>query len=84
MSALPLTRNGKVDREALPQPNGHTSDGSRPRAAPRDETERRLVEVWAEVLEVESLGIHDNFFDLGGASIQRLRSSPSPASSASS
>jgi non-ribosomal peptide synthase protein (TIGR01720 family) len=64
---LPLTANGKVDRAALPEP-----DRSAPAAAhqaPRDEVERILAGIWKAVLRVESVGVHDNFFRLGGDSI---------------
>jgi amino acid adenylation domain-containing protein len=69
MSSFPLTPNGKLDRRALPEA-GPTRDGSRPAAAARTERERRLIEIWAEVLRLDSIGIHDNFFtDLGGNSL---------------
>ena len=69
---IPLTPNGKVDRKALPEPQvlfGSTTEY----VAPRDEVERRLVEVWEEVLEVEGIGVDDNFFDLGGDSSKAIR-----------
>ncbi|MFF3724644.1 amino acid adenylation domain-containing protein [Streptomyces erythrochromogenes] len=71
--ALPLTPSGKVDRRALPEPE---TDGillGTEYAAPRDTTEETLATIWAEVLRVEKVGIHDNFFDLGGDSILSIQ-----------
>jgi amino acid adenylation domain-containing protein len=69
LDAMPLTPNGKLDRSALPVP-----DSSRPQldvayAAPRSSIEEKLVEFWEEILDVRPIGIHDNFFDLGGHSL---------------
>jgi amino acid adenylation domain-containing protein len=73
LESLPLTPNGKIDRLALPAP-----DRSRPElevayAAPRSDVERLLAEIWAEVLAIDLIGIHDNFFDLGGHSLAASR-----------
>lgn len=72
LEELPLLPNGKVDRKALPEP-----DASRPELqvdylAPRTEIEQTLVTIWSEVLGIEKIGVNDNYFDLGGASIQAL------------
>jgi len=68
IDALPLTRNGKLDRAALPTPV--TVDDARTRrVAPRNATEERLARIWAEVLGREAVGVTDNFFELGGDSI---------------
>ena len=65
---LPLTANGKVDRRALPAPEaGDYQRGEY--VAPRTELERRLCEIWEELLAVGQVGIEDNFFDLGGHSL---------------
>src|SRR3989454_202688 len=69
LGAMPLSPNGKLDRKALPVP-----DGERPQLAavftpPRTGIEGQLVEVWQEVLRLEKIGIHDNFFALGGTSL---------------
>lgn len=66
---MPLTTNGKLDRRALPRP-----DKARPElydcfVAPEKPEEKVLAEIWSEVLQVWPVGIHDNFFDLGGDSI---------------
>ncbi|MFD9723256.1 amino acid adenylation domain-containing protein [Streptomyces sp. NPDC059072] len=73
LEKLPLTANGKVDRRRLPEPEIQASRLGSDYAAPRNPTEEALAEVWAEVLGVERVGIHDNFFDLGGDSILSLQ-----------
>ncbi|GAB3136782.1 hypothetical protein GCM10027290_01120 [Micromonospora sonneratiae] len=67
------TRNGKVDRTALPTP-----DGSRPvtdveYVAPRSDIERHIATAWSEALDIERIGVHDDFFDLGGHSLAMMR-----------
>jgi hypothetical protein len=69
--ALPLSPNGKVDRGALRPPDDLI--GARPAIAPRDELERQLVQVWTEILRLPSIGVRDNFFDLGGNSLLTIR-----------
>ncbi|MFP5263076.1 MAG: amino acid adenylation domain-containing protein [Blastocatellia bacterium] len=69
LEALPLTSNGKVDRRALPAPGNARPDLGREYAAPRNATELMLVRIWEQLLEVDKVGIHDNFFDLGGHSL---------------
>jgi acyl carrier protein len=69
LDALPLTPNGKLDRRALPVP-----EASRPALAasylpPSTELERRIAEIWQDVLHVERIGMRDNFFELGGHSL---------------
>jgi amino acid adenylation domain-containing protein len=68
LDRLPLTPNGKVDRRALPAPAVRTGG-----AAPRTEVEAALVGIWSQVLGVEGVGVHDNFFDLGGHSLSVTR-----------
>jgi len=67
---MPLTPNGKIDRKALPNPDVRKSTGY---AAPRSDIEQRLALIWAAVLKHERVGIHDNFFGLGGDSIRSLQ-----------
>jgi amino acid adenylation domain-containing protein len=71
LDALPLSRNGKVDRRALPVPN--TTATAVGYEAPRTDTEQALATIWAEVLGVDRVGIHDNFFELGGDSILSIQ-----------
>jgi amino acid adenylation domain-containing protein len=82
LDRLPLTGNGKLDRRALERlgPAGATDRGSGPSraeprepAAPRTATETQLVEIWESVLSTSPVGIHDDFFDLGGQSFAALR-----------
>ncbi|WNM39698.1 amino acid adenylation domain-containing protein [Micromonospora halotolerans] len=68
LDALPLTPNGKLDRTALPAPVV-TREASVALVEPRDDTERALAAIWSEVLGVDTLGIDDDFFDLGGHSM---------------
>ncbi|MFJ2485203.1 amino acid adenylation domain-containing protein [Pseudomonas sp. NPDC087639] len=70
LSQLPLTRNGKLDRQALPAPQRSTGAAY---VAPRNDIERQMADIWAEVLKCERVGIHDNFFDLGGHSLLATR-----------
>jgi amino acid adenylation domain-containing protein len=65
---LPLTANGKINYGALPVPEVNR-DLQQTIVPPRDNTERRLVRLWEEVLGVAQVGVRDNFFDLGGHSI---------------
>ncbi|WP_259472806.1 non-ribosomal peptide synthetase, partial [Clostridium estertheticum] len=69
---MPLTPNGKLDRKALPEPDGDINTGVE-YAAPRNEIEEKLVKVWTEVLGVERIGIDDDFFTLGGDSIKAIQ-----------
>jgi non-ribosomal peptide synthase protein (TIGR01720 family) len=73
LDALPLTPNGKVDRRALPAPDGTRPELAQPYEAPRTEVEHTLAAIWSEVLRVEQLGIHDNFFERGGDSILSIQ-----------
>jgi amino acid adenylation domain-containing protein len=72
MEALPLTSNGKVDRRALPLPDGG-SFARRSHEAPRTMTEQVLASIWVELLGVQKVGRRDNFFDLGGQSLLAVR-----------
>ena len=72
MERLPLTANGKLDRKALPAPDGDAF-AARGYAAPVGETERVLAAIWEEVLQIQRIGRHDNFFELGGHSLLAVR-----------
>jgi amino acid adenylation domain-containing protein len=69
LDALPLTPNGKVDRKALAALAPDWEAGGDTTAAPRTATEELLAGIWADVLRVERVGVHDSFFDLGGHSL---------------
>jgi acyl carrier protein len=69
LPALPLTPNGKVDRKALPDPAGERPDLASTYVPPSSEAEGKIAGIWKEVLQLEQIGIHDNFFDLGGHSL---------------
>ncbi|GAA1024598.1 MULTISPECIES: amino acid adenylation domain-containing protein [Amycolatopsis] len=71
LPALPLTKNGKTDRTALPEPVWESRETDR--VAPRDAVERGLAGLWREVLAVEEIGVHDDFFRLGGHSLLAAR-----------
>ncbi|AXA91301.1 non-ribosomal peptide synthetase [Massilia sp. YMA4] len=68
LEALPLTANGKLDRKALPAPEGQGL-AQQAYEAPQGEVEQMIAALWAELLGVERVGRHDNFFDLGGYSL---------------
>ncbi|MCA1615651.1 MAG: amino acid adenylation domain-containing protein [Acidobacteria bacterium] len=69
LDALPLMPNGKVDRKRLPAPDGARPELGQGYVAPRTDLEKMLAEMWQAVLRVSEVGVHDNFFDLGGDSI---------------
>jgi len=73
LDELPLTANGKVDRRALPEPDVLHMGSDVPQVAPRDVVEQTIAGIWQEALHVSSVGVHDNFFDLGGNSILTMR-----------
>jgi aryl carrier-like protein len=73
LPALPVTANGKLDRAALPAPGNARPDLEREYVAPRNDAEAALVEVWAEVLGLDRIGVEDSFFALGGDSIRSVR-----------
>lgn len=72
LDAFPMTRNGKVDRSALPEASPAGS-GAGPAAAPGDEIESRLTALWSELLGDRSLGVHSHFFKSGGHSLLAVR-----------
>ncbi|QNV59005.1 Linear gramicidin synthase subunit D [Paenibacillus polymyxa E681] len=69
LERMPLTTNGKVDRKALPEPQGGIQTGVE-YVAPRNWTESQLVKIWEEVLGYSGIGVLDNFFELGGHSLR--------------
>ncbi|HEY9836216.1 MAG TPA: phosphopantetheine-binding protein, partial [Vampirovibrionales bacterium] len=69
LKALPLTLNGKVNRKALPKPAGDRRDSTEPYLPPKSEIEQAIAGIWQGVLQLEQVGLQDNFFDLGGHSL---------------
>ena len=69
LDRLPLTLSGKVDRPALPQPDEGRPELGNQYVAPRTPVEEVLARIWIEVLRVERVGVHDNFFEMGGNSL---------------
>jgi amino acid adenylation domain-containing protein len=72
LDALPLTYNGKLDKKALPDPELTASD-SMNYVAPENELEIKLAEIWQDILHIDIVGIHDNFFALGGHSLMVIK-----------
>jgi amino acid adenylation domain-containing protein len=70
LSTLPLNANGKVDRQALPDPDIAKQELEETFVPPRNELERKLEEIWQEVLGVNPISIRSNFFELGGNSLR--------------
>jgi amino acid adenylation domain-containing protein len=73
LDALPLTRNGKIDRDALPAPQVLPGQGAVVYREPQNDIERALVEIWQSVLGLDRVGVQDNFFDLGGNSLLLIK-----------
>jgi len=69
LEGLPRTPNGKIDRRALPAPPTNRPDLGYPYAPPMTPVEERLAGIWAEVLDMDRVGVHDHFLDLGGHSL---------------
>jgi amino acid adenylation domain-containing protein len=73
LERFPLNANGKVDRKALPEPVRLRPDLGSPYAAPRSALERLIAERWRVLLDLDRVGIHDPFFEIGGTSLQAAR-----------
>lgn len=73
LEKLPLTPNGKVDRKALPIPTHEHVQPVHDFTKPRSEAEQELAAIWTEVLNVEDVGVNDDFFDLGGHSLLAIK-----------
>ncbi|HYF30282.1 MAG TPA: non-ribosomal peptide synthase/polyketide synthase [Chitinophagaceae bacterium] len=70
IESIPLTPNGKLDKKALPEPDGKPA---KEYIAPRTATEKKLAAIWKDVLNREQVGMADNFFDLGGHSLKAVQ-----------
>jgi acyl carrier protein len=73
MDSLPLTSNGKVDRQSLPRPIGSRSDLHESYIAPRTPIEQSVAQICAQLLGVEQVGVYDDFFELGADSLLATR-----------
>jgi amino acid adenylation domain-containing protein len=73
LEALPMTPNGKVNRQVLPDPTQEHLDIEADFVAPRSPLETELAAIWSETLGLARIGVHDNFFELGGASIPAVQ-----------
>jgi amino acid adenylation domain-containing protein len=73
IDSFPLTPSGKVDRRALPAPDLARPELETALVLPRNQTERTLADIWADVLRVGQVGVNDNFFELGGDSILSIQ-----------
>ncbi|GCE27611.1 hypothetical protein KDA_30950 [Dictyobacter alpinus] len=69
LPALPLTATGKVDMRALPAPDHHHQDVEREYVAPENELEQQIATIWSDVLHIDRVSIHDNFFEIRGDSL---------------
>jgi len=73
LETLPLTPNGKIDKKALPKPETAHQQLATNFVAPRTEAEQTLAQIWCEVLHLQQVSIHDNFFEVGGDSILSIQ-----------
>jgi amino acid adenylation domain-containing protein len=73
LDTLPLLPNGKVDRRALPVPEALRPTLTTSYEIPKSEMEQQIAKLWQEVLHLDKVGIHDNFFDLGGHSLLMIQ-----------
>jgi len=73
LESLPLTSTGKIDRRALPASAGSRPESNAVYAPPRTDLEKMLERIWAEILRLDRVSVHDNFFDLGGYSLLAVK-----------
>ncbi len=73
LDELPLTRNNKIDRKALPKPDSILIQSDAVFIKPQTHVQQQIAEVWQELLKLDKVGIHDNFFDLGGHSLLLIK-----------
>ncbi len=74
LSRMPLSSNGKIDRNALPRPEPKNSQSHHHNlVAPQSETEELVLKIWQDLLEVQEISVHDNFFEIGGDSLSAVQ-----------
>jgi acyl carrier protein len=73
MERLPLTANGKIDRQALAALSFESPPPARDFVAPRTQTEKALAAIWSQLLKVDNVGVNDDVFDLGASSLLAMR-----------
>lgn len=73
LEKMPLTNSGKIDRAALPQASGERPKVDQEYVAPATEIQKSIAAIWQEVLRLDKVGLHDNFFDLGANSLLMVR-----------
>jgi surfactin synthase thioesterase subunit/MFS family permease len=73
LNGFPRQAHGKIDRKAFPEPDSMAPAVNPGRVAPRNQTERTIADIWMQILELPEVGVHDNFFDLGGNSLLATR-----------
>ncbi len=73
LDEFPRLPNGKINNQALPNPDEASNQTAGDYAAPRTATEKKLAAIWSEVLNFEPVGIHDNYFEIGGDSILSIQ-----------
>ncbi|WP_338356167.1 amino acid adenylation domain-containing protein [Yeosuana marina] len=73
LESLPLTDNGKIDKKALPTPEKMEPNSNQMYTPPRNAVEKKLVNLWEQILNKKNIGIHDDFFELGGHSLKAMR-----------
>jgi amino acid adenylation domain-containing protein len=73
LPSLPVGPSGKVDRRALPAPSSERLESEASYQTPCTQSEKKMAAIWAEVLQLDRVSIHDNFFDLGGNSLLAVK-----------
>ena len=73
LEQMPVTPNGKINRKALPEPMDYRPQLEVAYLEPESEMEKIIAQTWKEELELEKIGVNDNFFDLGGSSMTVVR-----------
>jgi len=73
LDKFPLTPNGKIDRKAFPKPGSNLQEQTETYIAPKTNHEKQIAQTWQSFLKIEKVGLHDNFFDLGGHSLLSIK-----------